>query len=142
MRVLDGAIVVFDGAAGVEPQTETNWGYADEAGVPRICFVNKMDKLGADFDAAVASIHERLSPKALRIQLPIGAEDNMSGVIDLITMKAYRFSGEMGMDVTEEDIPADMMEEAEKWRGEMIESIVSHDEALMEAYLGLSLIHI
>lgn len=136
MRVLDGAVVVFDGAAGVEPQTETNWGYADEANVPRICFVNKMDKLGADFDAAVASIHERLSTKAVRIQLPIGAEDNMSGVIDLITMKAYRFAGNMGMDVTEEDIPADMQEEAEKWRAELIEQVVAHDEAMMEAYLG------
>jgi elongation factor G len=136
MRVLDGAVVVFDGAAGVEPQTETNWGYADEAGVPRICFINKMDKLGADFEASVKSIHERLSPKAVRIQLPIGAEDNMSGVVDLITMKAYRFGGEMGMEVTEEEIPEDMKAEAEKWRGEMIEKIVEHDDELMEAYLG------
>ena len=114
MRVLDGAVVVFDGAAGVEPQTETNWGYADEAEVPRICFVNKMDKLGADFDAAVQSIHDRLSPKAVRIQLPIGAENDMAGVVDLVTMKAYRFAGEMGMDVTEEEIPADMVEDAKK----------------------------
>ena len=136
MRVLDGAIVVFDGAAGVEPQTETNWGYADEAGVPRICFVNKMDKLGADFDAAVQSIHERLSPKAVRIQLPIGAENNMSGVIDLITMKAYRFAGEMGIDVTEEEIPAELLEEAQKWRAELIEQVVAHDEALMESYFS------
>lgn len=136
MRVLDGAVVVFDGAAGVEPQTETNWGYADEANVPRICFVNKMDKLGADFDAAVKSIHERLSTKAVRIQLPIGAEDNMSGVVDLITMKAYRFAGEMGMDVTEEDIPADMVEDAQRWRAELIEKVVEHDDAMMEAYFG------
>ena len=136
MRVLDGAVVVFDGAAGVEPQTETNWGYADEANVPRICFVNKMDKLGADFDAAVKSIHERLSTKAVRIQLPIGAEDNMAGVVDLVTMKAYRFAGEMGMDVTEEEIPADMLEEAQKWRGELIEKVVEHDDAMMEAYFG------
>ena len=136
MRVLDGAVVVFDGAAGVEPQTETNWGYADEAEVPRICFVNKMDKLGADFDAAVKSIHERLSPKAVRIQLPIGAEDSMAGVVDLITMKAYRFAGSMGTDVTEEDIPADMQADAEKWRGELIEKVVEHDDAMMEAYFG------
>lgn len=136
MRVLDGAVVVFDGAAGVEPQTETNWGYADEAEVPRLCFVNKMDKLGADFDASVKSIHDRLSPKAVRIQLPIGAEDSLSGVVDLITMKAYRFGGTMGMDVTEEEIPEDMKEEAEKWRGELIEKVVEHDEALMEAYFG------
>lgn len=136
MRVLDGAVVVFDGAAGVEPQTETNWGYADEANVPRLCFINKMDKLGADFDASVKSIHERLSPKAVRIQLPIGREDDLSGVVDLITMKAYRFGGQMGMDVTEEDIPAELVEEANKWRGEMIEKIVEHDDAMMEAYLG------
>jgi elongation factor G len=136
MRVLDGAVVVFDGAAGVEPQTETNWGYADEAGVPRICFINKMDKLGADFDAAVKSIHDRLSPKAVRIQLPIGAEDDMSGVVDLITMKAYRFASEMGMDVTAEEIPADLQAEAEKWRAELIEKVVEHDDAMMEAYFG------
>lgn len=135
MRVLDGAVVVFDGAAGVEPQTETNWGYADEANVPRLCFINKMDKLGADFDASVKSIHERLSPKAVRIQLPIGREDDLSGVIDLITMKAYRFGGQMGMDVTEEEIPADLVEEAQKWRAEMIEKVVEHDDALMEAFL-------
>ena len=136
MRVLDGAVVVFDGAAGVEPQTETNWGYADEANVPRICFINKMDKLGADFDAAVKSIHDRLSPKAVRIQLPIGAEDSMSGVIDLIKMKAYRFGGQMGMEVSEEEIPDDMLELSKKWRGEMIEAIVAHDDDLMESYLG------
>ena len=136
MRVLDGAIVVFDGAAGVEPQTETNWAYADEAGVPRICFINKMDKLGADFHASLKSIRDRLSPKAVPIQLPIGAEDNMSGVVDLIKMKAYRFTGNMGMDVVEEDIPADLQAEAEQFRSEMIEAIVEHDDELMEAYLG------
>ncbi len=135
MRVLDGAIVVFDGAAGVEPQTETNWGYADEAGVPRICFVNKMDKLGADYDASIKSIEERLSKKAVRIQLPIGREDSLSGVIDLIVMKAYRFGGEMGMEVTEEEIPENMLEEAKKWRSEMIERIVEHDDVLTEAFL-------
>jgi len=136
MRVLDGAVVVFDGAAGVEPQTETNWGYADEAGVPRICFVNKMDKLGADFDASIKSIEQRLSPKAVRIQLPIGSEDALSGVVDIITMKAYRFGGTMGMDVTEEEIPEDMKAEAEKWRAILIEKVVEHDDALMEAFFG------
>ncbi len=136
MRVLDGAVVVFDGAAGVEPQTETNWGYADEAGVPRICFINKMDKLGADFDASVKSIEDRLSKKAVRIQIPIGAEDKMSGVVDLIKMKAYRFGGEMGMTVTEEEIPADLLEEAQIRRAELIERVVEHDDVLMEAYLA------
>ncbi len=136
MRVLDGAVVVFDGAAGVEPQTETNWGYADEANVPRICFVNKMDKLGADYDAAVKSIEDRLSKKACRIQIPMGAENDMKGVVDLITMKAYKFEGEMGMDVTEYDIPEEFKAEAETRRGELIERVVEHDDALMEAYLA------
>ncbi|MCA9361004.1 elongation factor G [Candidatus Kaiserbacteria bacterium] len=135
MRVLDGAVVVFDGAAGVEPQTETNWGYADEANVPRICFVNKMDKLGADYDSSIKSIEERLSKKAVRIQLPIGAEDTLSGVVDLVQMKAYRFGGEMGMVVTEEEIPENLVEEAKKWRAELIERVVEHDDALMEAFL-------
>tara|TARA_B100002051_G_scaffold276170_3_gene322923 strand:+ start:8725 stop:10887 length:2163 start_codon:yes stop_codon:yes gene_type:complete len=136
MRVLDGAVVVFDGAAGVEPQTETNWGYADEANVPRICFVNKMDKLGADFDAAVKSIEERLSKKACRIQIPMGAENDMKGVVDLITMKAYYFEGEMGMEVKEDEIPEEFKAEAETRRAELIERVVEHDDALMEAYLG------
>ena len=135
MRVLDGAVVVFDGAAGVEPQTETNWGYADEAEVPRICFVNKMDKLGADFDASVKSIEDRLSKKACRIQIPMGAENDMRGVVDLITMKSYTFAGEMGMDVTEAEIPDEFMEEAKKRRAELIERVVEHDDALMEAFL-------
>ncbi|MCA9366249.1 elongation factor G [Candidatus Kaiserbacteria bacterium] len=135
MRVLDGAVVVFDGAAGVEPQTETNWGYADEANVPRLCFINKMDKLGADFDASIKSIHDRLSPKAVRIQLPIGRENDLSGVVDLITMKAYRFGGEMGMQVTEEEIPENLKAEADKWRAELIEKVVEHDDVLMEAFL-------
>ena len=136
MRVLDGAIVVFDGAAGVEPQTETNWAYADEAGVPRICFINKMDKLGADFEASFASVRERLSKKAVRIQLPIGAEDSMRGVVDLVHQKAYRFEGNMGMEVIEEEIPEEMKADAEKYRAELIEAIVEHDDELMEAYLA------
>jgi elongation factor G len=135
MRVLDGAVVVFDGAAGVEPQTETNWGYADEAEVPRICFVNKMDKLGADYDAAVKSIEDRLSKKACRIQIPMGAENDMKGVIDLITMKAYYFAGQMGMEVTEDEIPEEFKAEAETRRAELIERVVEHDDALMEAFL-------
>lgn len=136
MRVLDGAIVVFDGAAGVEPQTETNWAYADEAGVPRICFINKMDKLGADFHSSLKSIKDRLSSKAVPTQLPIGAEDDMRGVVDLITMKSYRFEGNMGMEVIEDEIPEDMQAEAEKFRGELIEAVVEHDDELMEAYLA------
>ena len=136
MRVLDGAVVVFDGAAGVEPQTETNWGYADEAEVPRICFINKMDKLGADFDSSVKSIEDRLSKKACRIQIPMGAENEMRGVVDLVTMKSYTFAGEMGMLVSEEEIPEEFLAEATKRRAELIERVVEHDDALMEAYLG------
>lgn len=135
MRVLDGAVVVFDGAAGVEPQTETNWGYADEAQVPRICFINKMDKLGADFESSYKSIQDRLSKKAVRVQLPIGAEDSLSGVVDLVHMKAYRFEGEMGMAVTPIDIPGEMMDEVNKYRAELVERVVEHDDALMEAFL-------
>ena len=135
MRVLDGAVVVFDSVAGVEPQSETNWGYADEAGVPRICFINKMDRLGADFEKSYKSIQDRLSKKAVRIQLPWGAEDNLSGVVDLIKMKAYVFEGEMGMIVREVEIPAELQADAEKYRAELIERVVEHDDTLMEAFL-------
>lgn len=135
MRVLDGAIVVFDGVAGVEPQSETNWRYADEAKVPRICFINKMDRTGASFERSYESILKRLSKKAVRIQLPIGSENDFTGVIDLIKMKAFKFEGEMGMQVIEYDIPENLRADAEKARGEMIEKIVEHDDALMGAYL-------
>jgi elongation factor G len=135
MRVLDGAIVVFDGVAGVEPQSETNWRYADEANVPRICFINKMDRTGASFERSYESILKRLSKKAVRIQLPIGAEGEFDGVIDLMKMKAYKFEGEMGMNVVECDIPENLKADAETARGEMIEKIVEHDDALMSAYL-------
>src|SRR3989344_2788034 len=96
MRVLDGAVVVFDGVAGVEPQSETNWRYADEAGVPRICYINKIDRTGASFEKSYASILDRLSTKAVRMQLPIGLEEKFEGVVDLLSMKAYHFEGEMG----------------------------------------------
>jgi len=135
MRVLDGAVVVFDSVAGVEPQSETNWGYADEAGVPRICFINKMDRLGADFEKSYKSIQDRLSKKAVQIQLPWGAEENFFGVVDLIKMKAYVFEGEMGMVVKEVEIPAELQADAEKYRAELIERVVEHDDTLMEAFL-------
>ena len=101
MRVLDGAIVVFDGVAGVEPQSETNWRYADEAQVPRICFINKLDRTGASFECSYASILDRLSPKAIRMQIPIGEEAAHEGSVDLLTMKAYTFAGNMGEEVIE-----------------------------------------
>ena len=135
MRVLDGAVVVFDGVAGVEPQSETNWRYADEANVPRICFINKMDRTGASFDRSYQSILKRLSRNAVRLQLPIGAEDQFEGVIDLLKMKAYRFEGEMGMNVVEGEIPEALLEEAKAVRGELIEKIVEQDDELMNAYL-------
>ena len=135
MRVLDGAIVVFDGVAGVEPQSETNWRYAEEAQVPRLCFINKLDRTGANFENSYESILERLSPKAIRVQIPIGLEDKHEGAVDLLKMKAYRFEGKMGEKVIEEEVPEDLKAEAEKYRGELIERIVENDEVLMNEYL-------
>ena len=135
MRVLDGAIVVFDGVAGVEPQSETNWRYADEAKVPRVCFINKLDRLGASFENSYASILDRLSPKAIRMQIPIGEEQAHEGAVDLLTMKAFTFSGNMGQDVIEGEIPANLLEDAEKYRAQLIERIVEQDDSAMSAYL-------
>jgi len=134
MRVLDGAIVVFDGVAGVEPQSETNWRYADEAGVPRVCFINKLDRTGASFEDSYASILERLSKKAVRAQIPMGAEGDFEGVVDLLSMKSFTFTGNMGEDVIEGEVPEQYVEEAKKYRAELIERIVEHDEAQMNAY--------
>ncbi len=136
MRVLDGAVVVFDGVAGVEPQSETNWRYAEEASVPRICFINKLDRTGASFERSYKSILERLSDKAIRAQIPIGEEDAHEGVVDLLTMKAYYFEGDMGKEVVEKEIPENLKEDAEKYRAEFIEKIVETDENAMDEYLG------
>ena len=103
LRVLDGAVVVFDGVAGVEPQSETNWRYADEAKVPRVCFVNKLDRTGASFEHSFATILDRLTKKAVRMQIPIGLEEKHEGVIDLLRMKAYYFEGDMGNKVIEKE---------------------------------------
>ena len=135
LRVLDGAVVVFDGVAGVEPQSETNWRYADESNVPRICFINKLDRMGASFEKSFASILERLNKNAVRIQIPVGAEENFSGVIDLIRMKYYTFEGEKGIDVVEHEIPADMKAEAEKYHNILVEKIAETDDEMMNAYL-------
>ncbi len=134
MRVLDGAIVVFDGVAGVEPQSETNWRYADEANVPRVCFINKLDRTGASFEDSYKSILDRLSKKAVRMQIPMGAEGDFEGVVDLLTMKSYTFSGNMGEEVNEGEVPEKYVEEALKYRAELIERIVEHDEAQMNAF--------
>lgn len=135
LRVLDGAVVVFDGVAGVEPQSETNWRYADEAMVPRICFVNKMDRMGASFEHSFGTILERLNKNAVRMQIPIGAEDQFEGVIDLLKMKAYYFEGAMGEKVIEKEIPENLKAEAEKYHSELIEKIVEQDDTLMTEYL-------
>lgn len=135
LRVLDGAVVVFDGVAGVEPQSETNWRYADEGGVPRLCFINKLDRLGASFERSYQSILDRLTTKAVRMQIPIGLENEHEGVIDLLRMKAYFFEGEKGKDIKEAEIPEAYKAEASKYRAELIERIVENDEAAMTAYL-------
>jgi len=135
LRVLDGAVVVFDGVAGVEPQSETNWRYADEANVPRICFINKLDRTGASFEHSYKTILDRLTKKAVRMQIPIGLEEKHDGVIDLLKMKAYYFEGEMGNTVIEKEIPEEYKKEAEGYHNELIEKIVENDEALMTEYL-------
>ncbi len=135
LRVLDGAVVVFDGVAGVEPQSETNWRYADEAKVPRICFINKLDRTGASFEKSFASILDRLNKNAVRMQIPIGLEENHDGMIDLLTMEAVSFSGDKGVIVTRGPIPEEYKAEAEKFHAELIEKIVENDEALMTSYL-------
>ncbi|MBC7836339.1 elongation factor G [Acetobacteraceae bacterium] len=135
MRVLDGAIVVFDGVAGVEPQSETNWRYADEANVPRVCFINKLDRMGASFEKSFQSILDRLSKSAVRMQIPIGAEEHFEGVVDLMHMKAYKFEGNMGEDVIEMEIPESHKSDAAMYRAQLIEKIVEQDDALMTAYL-------
>jgi elongation factor G len=135
LRVLDGAVVVFDGVAGVEPQSETVWRQADKYKVPRFCFINKMDRMGANWEKDLASIHERLTPNALPINLPIGAEENFLGVIDLFKMKAIKFEGEKGEKVVEEEIPIDKLEWAKEWRRKLIEKIVEQNDSLMSKYL-------
>ena len=135
LRVLDGAVVVFDAVAGVEPQSETNWKYASEGNVPRVCFINKLDRMGGSYDKSFDSIVDRLSKKAVRMQMPIGAEENFNGIIDLLTMKEVKFEGDKGKDIKFVDIPAEFLEEAKKRRGEMIEKIVETDENMMTAYL-------
>lgn len=136
LRVLDGGVAVFDGSQGVEPQSETVWRQADKYHVPRIAFVNKMDKTGADFYMSLDSIHERLSPDAVAIQLPIGAESEFKGVVDIIRRKAYTFQGEFGEKIVEIDIPKDMEGKVEEFRDKMIERAADFDENVMEKYLG------
>lgn len=141
LRVLDGAVAVFDGKEGVEPQSETVWRQADKYDVPRICFVNKMDKMGADFYFTVQTIIDRLGARPLVVQLPIGAESDFIGVVDLLEMKAYVWPGDAKGDVTMgasyevQDIPADLVEKAEQYRAELVEAVAESSEELMEKYL-------
>ncbi|MBI9114033.1 elongation factor G [Sanguibacter suaedae] len=138
LRVLDGAVAVFDGKEGVEPQSETVWRQADKYNVPRICFVNKMDKLGADFYFTVDTIVNRLKAKPLVIQLPIGSENDFTGVVDLIEEKALVWHGEtkLGEAYDVEDIPADLVEKAADYRAQLVEAVAEADEELLEKYLG------
>ncbi|HPT08503.1 MAG TPA: elongation factor G [bacterium] len=136
LRVLDGAIAVFDASQGVEPQSETVWRQADKYNVPRLCFVNKMDKTGADFYMSLESIKKRLNSKAVAYQLPIGTEDTFSGIIDLLTRKAYKFEGNFGEQITEIPIPQDMTEKVEKYRSVLVEKTVEFDDVLTEKYLN------
>ncbi len=138
LRVLDGAVAVFDGKEGVEPQSEQVWRQAEKYEVPRICFVNKMDKLGADFFFTVRTIEERLGAKPLVLQLPIGAEDSFDGVVDLIEQKAITWRGtvEIGAEPTIEEIPADLADQAAEYREKLLETVAESDEALLEKYFG------
>ncbi|MGB3161451.1 elongation factor G [Carnobacterium sp.] len=135
LRVLDGAVALLDAQSGVEPQTETVWRQATTYGVPRIVFVNKMDKTGADFLYSVGTIHDRLQANAHPIQLPIGAEDNFTGIIDLVKMKAEIYEDDLGINIREEEIPAEYLELAQEWRLKLVEAVAETDEDLMERYL-------
>lgn len=137
LRVLDGSVAVFSAVDGVQPQSETVWRQADKYNVPRMAFLNKMDRVGADFDMCVNDIKEKLGGNGVPIQLPIGAEDNFEGIIDLVTMKEYLFKDEtMGADYEIVDIRAELADEAQAAREHMIESVVETDDDLMEKYFG------
>jgi elongation factor G len=135
LRVLDGAVVVFDGVAGVEPQSETNWRYADEYHVPRVCFINKLDRMGANFDHDIQSIRERLTTSLAILQLPIGIEGTFEGVVDLLTRTAYRFEGEKGERLVKGEVPENMKSQVEKYRHDLIEHIAETDDKLLHSYL-------
>jgi elongation factor G len=139
LRILDGAVAVFDAVSGVEPQSETVWRQADKYRVPRICFINKMDRIGADFFGSFDSIRQRLGANPVAIQLPVGAEDGFSGVIDLVEMQARvwpKGADDLGAQWDNVDIPAEYAEQAEQWRGRLVEAVAENDEKLLEKYLG------
>lgn len=136
LRVLDGAVVIFDGKMGVEPQSETVWRQADKYKVPRMCFINKINQTGGDFYKSLESIRERMSKNAYPIQIPIGFEQSINGVIDLVSMKAYTYNEYHDKELKEGDIPADMEEKAKEWREQLLEKVVEYDDDIMEKYLG------
>ncbi len=136
LRVLDGACVIFDGVAGVEPQSETNWHYADDYKVPRLCFINKLDRTGADFYKDLKSIHDRLTKNAHPTQLPIGVEDGFNGIIDLLERKAHFFRDDLGQKVDIVEIPEEYAAQAAEWRAKLVEAICENDEALLNKYLA------
>jgi elongation factor G len=135
LRVLDGAVTVFDGKMGVEPQSETVWRQADKYGVPRVCSINKINQTGGDFYKSLDSIHKRLSPNAMPIQLPIGFEKDINGVVDLVQMKSYTYKDYTDKEFTIGEVPADMLEKAQEWRKKLIEKVVEYDDVVMQKYL-------
>ena len=136
LRVLDGAVAVFDAVAGVQPQSETVWRQADKYHVPRICFINKMDRVGADFYRAVDTIVDRLKARPVAIQIPVGAEDQFKGIIDLVKMKAVIWRDEtLGAEFDVVDIPADLLEKAKDYREQMIEAVSEFDDKLFEKFV-------
>jgi len=137
LRVLDGAVAVFDSVQGVEPQSETVWRQADKYSVPRIAFMNKMDRIGADFYASVQTMIDRLGANPVPIQIPIGRESELRGSIDLVTMKAYVYDDEtLGAKYKIDEIPADLLDRAKEYRGKMVDAVAEFDEKAMEKYLN------
>src|SRR5689334_17731461 len=135
LRVLDGAVALFDSVAGVQPQSETVWRQADKYQVPRIAFINKMDRTGADFFNAIETMIERLGARPVAVQIPIGAEDAFIGHVDLITMKAIRYVDPLGQTWEEDEVPAELKEQAEQYRHDLIEAVADHDDDIMMAFL-------
>ncbi len=136
LRVLDSAVVIFDGKMGVEPQSETVWRQADKYSVPRICFINKVNQTGGDYEKSLASIKERLSPNAFPIHIPIGFEKDIRGVVDVVKMKAYTYKDFTDKDLTEEEIPGDLIEKAKQYRNQLLEKVVESDDVLLEKYIN------
>src|SRR3989344_2467378 len=134
LRVLDGGVIVFDGKEGVEPQSETVWRQADKYGVPRICFINKINQTGGDFYKSLDSIHARLNKRAFPVHLPIGFEQSINGIVDLVEMKSYTYTDFHDKALVEGEIPADMMDQVKKYRSLLIENAVAEDEAMLEKY--------